>query len=616
MIGGTIEHVEYRTAEQEIRLIIAQSAHKDMPPRLRITVKETLLPKADDLTVTAGQYVRLKARLMPPPRAALPGGYDFGQRAWFDRIGAVGTALSAPEFSGSENKARPLRDDLADHIRTRLNSDQAGIAVALATGDQGSIREADAEAMRQSGLAHLLSISGLHVTAMVAAVMFITLRLLALSTTLALHLPLVLLAAGAGALAGIGYTWLTGAQVPTVRSCIAALLVLFAILLGREAITMRLLAAGAIIVLLLKPESLFGPSFQLSFAAIAAIMAVHEHPRMRALLMRRDEGWLWGTARSLLGLLLTGLAVEIALMPIALFHFHKAGIYGSLANMVAIPLTTFIIMPLEAIALLFDAIVPGAALGTPFWWLCGQSLQFLLWLAHSVAGLPGAVAFVPGMGPLPFALMIAGGAWFFIWNSRQRFWGFALILTSLLLMLSAPQEDLFITQDGKHVATRMPDGRFALLRGRAGDFVRDALSEASGSDEDMAKLDQSRSAECSLDFCVWTVTGDGGHTLRILASRSNERADWQAVVNACAAVDIAISDRWLPRSCTPKWLKADRKLLAETGGLAIDIDTGTMRQSRNKDSSLPWDNPVQIVPTQMPRAAMSDLDLTRKPVAQ
>ena len=164
---------------------------------------------------------------------------------------------------------------------------------------------------------------------------------------------------------------LTGAEVPTVRSCIAALLVLAGIALGREALTLRLVAVGALVVLLLWPESLPGASFQMSFAAITAIVALHENPRVQAWVSRRDEGWPARLGRILFALVLTGLVVEIALMPIALFHFHKAGLYGALANVVAIPLTTFVIMPLEALALLFDLV----GLGAPFWWLTGQALE-------------------------------------------------------------------------------------------------------------------------------------------------------------------------------------------------------------------------------------------------
>src|SRR3954447_9693596 len=161
-----------------------------------------------------------------------------------------------------------VRQPLREPIRKPLGGGEGAISVALVHGDPGGIPKDDADAMRRSGLAHLLSVSGLHLTAVVGAVMLLTMKLLALSPALALRYRLVLVAAGAGALAGVAYTMLTGAEVPTGRSCLAALLVLAGIALGREAITLRMVAVGALIVLLLWPESLAGASFQLSFAAI------------------------------------------------------------------------------------------------------------------------------------------------------------------------------------------------------------------------------------------------------------------------------------------------------------------------------------------------------------
>jgi competence protein ComEC len=443
---------------------------------------------------------------------------------------------------------------------------EGGIAAALATGDQGGIPEADAEAMRRSGLAHLLSVSGLHLTAVVGAVMLLTLKLLALSPTLALRWPLILVAAAAGALAGIAYTLLTGAEVPTVRACIAALLILAGIALGREALTLRLVAVGALVVLLFWPESLVGPSFQLSFAAITAIVALHEQPRVKALLSRRDEAGVAKLGRFLLALVLTGLAVETALTPIALYHFHQAGLYGALANVVAIPLTTFVIMPIEALALLFDL----AGLGAPFWWLTGQALSLLLGLARAAASAPGAVAMLPAMPVAAFALMMAGGLWIGLWRTRWRRWGLVPFAAGALWALTTPSPDLIITGDGQHLALRTADGGVALLRGRAGDYIRDLLTEASGSEAELREIDDLDIARCNRDTCVAEI-GQHGRVWRLLATRSRRFVDIRTLNRACASADIVVSERTLPRTCRPRWLKADRALLKRTGGLAITL---------------------------------------------
>jgi competence protein ComEC len=229
---------------------------------------------------------------MPPPPPSVPGAYDFARTAWFAGLGATGrgfapvTVVAPGEAPGADLRAR-----LSAHIQSAgRQAARAASPARWRPGTRGRSADEDAEAMQRSGLAHLLSVSGLHVTAVTAAAMLLVLRLLALSPTLALRWRLPLVAAGAGAAAAIGYTLLTGAEVPTIRSCAAALLVLLALSLGREAITLRLVAAGACFVLLLWPEVLAGPSFQLSFAAVTAIVALHESPRVRGWFERREEG--------------------------------------------------------------------------------------------------------------------------------------------------------------------------------------------------------------------------------------------------------------------------------------------------------------------------------------
>ena len=561
--SARVERVEPLPARGAVRIWAHPLGRTDLPPLMRLTMRE-----AQGADLVPGETVGLRARLMPPPSARLPGGYDFARRAWFDGIGAVGTVLGGvARVPGAGSAAPPVRARLSAHIHARVDGSAGGIAAALVTGDRGAISEADEEAMRRSGLAHLLSISGLHVTAVVGFAMLLAMRLLALSRRLALAGVVLPLAAAVGALAGGGYTWLAGAEVPTLRSFVASLLVLAAFLLGREALTLRLVAAGALVVMVWRPESLAGPSFQLSFMAVTAIVALHESPAMQAFLARRgDEGGLLRAGRALAGLLATGVAVEIALAPIALFHFHKAGFYGALANIVAIPLTTFVIMPAEALALLFDA----AGLGAPFWWAAGQALRLLIALAHGVADAPGAVATLPVFPPWGFALAVLGGLWLLLWQSGWRWAGAAPLAAGMAVLLIQPRPDLLVTGDGRHVAAAIPGGGYALLRARAGDYVRDSLAEAAGIDAPMSALADLDHVECNRDFCRWTQAEREGASRRvILAARGRDRIDGADMAAACAAADVVISDRWLPRQCTARWLTLDRDVLAESGGLAL-----------------------------------------------
>jgi competence protein ComEC len=438
--------------------------------------------------------------------------------------------------------------------------------------------------MRRSGLAHLLSVSGLHIAAVIGFSYLLVLRVFALVPALALRWNLVALGFAAGALAGIGYTLLTGMQVPTVRSCIAALLVLIGTLLGREAISIRLIATGALAVLLVRPEALAGASFQLSFAAVTALVTLYASAPFKRWFERREEGLAQAGLRAFGAMIATGLAVELALMPFALYHFHRAGLYGVAANLVAIPLTTFVIMPLQAGALLLD----GIGLGAPLWTLTGWSIGLLLGLAHAVANTSGAVAILPAMPRVAFGLIILGGLWLALWTRPWRRWGLAPILAGVLLTLAEPVPDLLVTGDGKHLAVIDERGTPWLLRDRAGDFVRELISENAGFAGDPPPLAAYPRARCSADACIADL-GRSGRTL--LALRSTQRLDWTELTRACAAADIVIADRRLPRGCRARWLTLDSAQLRETGGLAIHAGEGRVASVAERLKRLPWAAP-------------------------
>lgn len=577
-VAGQVESVEPLVARGLVRITLRTDAGQGLPPRIRVNLAVADVPTG----LGDGARVQLRARLMPPPAAAVPGAYDYARVAWFAGIGATGRGFAPVAIVALGQRSGGLRARLTAHITDRLEGSRGGIAAALATGDEGAITEADSEAMRRAGLAHLLSVSGLHITAAVAATMLLVLRLLALWPWLALRVRLPLVAAGAGAVAAIGYTLLTGSQVPTIRSCVAALLVLIALALGREAMTLRLVAAGAFAVLLAWPEALMGPSFQLSFAAIAAIVALHEHPRVHGWFEKREEPRARRLLRELGSLLLTGVVVEAALMPIAVYHFHKAGVYGAAANIVAIPLTTFVVMPREALALLLDAV----GLGAPLWWLTDLALRLLIALAHTVAAAPGSSVAVPSMPTGAFAAMLAGGLWLALWRTRWRWFGGVPIAIGLAWTLATPRPDLLVTGDGRHVAVRMGGG-LALLRDRAGDYTRSMLAENGGVDGEPLLLADQPDARCSRDACVVTMRR-GERPWRLLATRSAYPLAWRDLVAACRVADVVVSERRLPRGCAPRWLRLDAPTLRRTGGVSVTLASGTVRTVRRARDRHPW----------------------------
>lgn len=557
-----LERIE-QPAEGRVRLVLAARDTQGAPVKYRVN-----LPlERDRPELTEGARVRLSTRLMPPAPPMLPGSYDFARAAWFEGLAATGAVLGEVETVEPAREGKWLRDvqrSLSAHVRGQLGGSPGEIAAALASGDRGAIAPEDEAAMRDAGLTHLLSISGVHVSAVIAAAYFLALKLLAAWPWLALRVRLPLVAAAVGAGVGIGYTLLTGAEVPTVRSCVGALLVLGALALGREALSMRMVAVAAIAVLLLWPESLVGPSFQMSFAAVIAIVALHESGWVRAFLAPREEGWSRWLARRAAMLLVTGLVIEAALMPIVLFHFHRAGLYGAFANVIAIPLTTFVSMPLIGLALVLDLV----GLGAPAWWLAGKSLDLLLGLAHLTAAQPGAVKLLPQMTGWTFALFLAGGLWLALWRGRARLWGLVPAAAAGALLWATPVPDVLVSGDGRHVGIVGEGDTLLVLRDTRSEFTRENLAELAGVEGEPVPLAEWPGANCGPDACVLTLAR-GGREWTLLMTRSRDHIAIEPLKAACAASDIVISDRTLPRTCEPRWLKADARALRQSGGLAI-----------------------------------------------
>ncbi|WP_296680168.1 ComEC/Rec2 family competence protein [Novosphingobium sp.] len=586
-IEGRVISRQEQPAQRRVRLILAT---REPESGRAIKVRLNLDIDSDRIELAPGAVLRLRARMVPPASPMLPGGYDFARTAWFSGLAATGSVLGEVTVLSRGNTGSALQriqQQLSRHVRANLGGSPGTIAAAFASGDRGAIAKADEDAMRDAGLTHLLSISGLHVSAVIAAAYLLTLRLLGLLPWLVLRVRLPLVAAASGALAGIGYTLLTGSEVPTIRSCVGAVLVLIALALGREALSMRMVAVGAAAILLAWPEALVGPSFQMSFAAVTAIVALHGAARIQTLFQVREEPWYFKMSRHIGSLLLTGVVIELALLPIGLFHFHRAGVYGALANVVAIPLTTFVSMPMIALALLFDSV----GIGAPFWWLAGKSLELLLALAHWTASWPGAVTLLPAMGRGAFALFMFGALWLALWRGRARLWGLVPALVGTMLLANSEAPDVLVSSDGRHVGITGEGTELLVLRDSRSDFAKDNLTELAGMSGEVRLLADWPGASCNADFCSVNLRR-GGRTWQLLIGRGKDMVDERALAAACDRVDIVIAGRYLPRSCAPRWVKVDRRMLDQTGGLALSLRDGTVSTVAQDQGQHGWWNPA------------------------
>jgi competence protein ComEC len=601
---------EDKGAQGKVRLVLAMRERAGARAiKIRVSAPTAAVPAG----AKVGALVHLRARLMPPAAPLVPGSYDFAQAAWFAGMSATGTALGPVQVVRPAPDAlalAPVQAALTAHVHSKIAGSAGGIAAAFTSGDRGGIAPADETAMRDSGLTHLLSVSGLHVSAVIGGTYFVMLRLLALFPILALRLRLPLVAGVAGGVAGIGYTLMTGAEVPTVRSCLGALLVLLAVALGRQPLTLRLLGVAAMVVMVLWPEAVVGPSFQMSFGSVLAIVVLHQAAPVRAFLAPREEAWLVRFGRHATMLLLTGMVIELALMPITFFHFHRAGLYGSLANMVAIPLTTFVIMPLLAAGLTLDL----AGWGAPVWWLCGQALQALLALARWTAARPGATTALPAMGQGLYGLFVGGLLWLALMRGRVRLWGVVPAAAAMLLLLGLRAPDIMIVGDGRQAAisaTPQEGGGLLVLRATRSTYLRDALLEAAGMNvlgtrdgngageggpntaaslshsETLRPIADWQGAHCSPDFCRVTLPRNG-RMWRLLLARGKGTPKEAELVAACAQVDIVLASTWLSNACRPRWIKIDEPLLYRSGGMTIDLATRQITSVGAQKGQHPW----------------------------
>jgi competence protein ComEC len=527
--------------------------------------------------VDIGDRIDVFAKLSPPSAPASPGAYDFQRRSWFQGLGAVGFAMGRvrPAAGGMEESWSPvlfmtaLRLRMSARIRTALPGESGAIAAALMTGDRSAISQESLDSMRDSGLAHLLAISGLHL-GLVATTLFFGLRaLLALSERLTLRHAIKKWAAVAAMAGSFAYLLLAGATVPTQRAFVMTGLVLLAVLLDRQAISMRLVAWAAMIILAIAPESMLGASFQMSFAAVVALVAFYEAFRGRFRVVRMAAGHAIAGRIALYagGVAATTVIASFATGLIALHHFARIAVFGLPANMLAVPLTALWIMPWAVIA---AVLMPLGLDGLPLV-LMGWGIDGLLWIAGGISAWPGAVRPVAALPVGGLILVALGGLWLCLWRRRWRHAGLLGMLAGLASpwMLQGP--DMLVSDDGRLMAVRTADGRLSLSERRRERRVAEDWLEQEGQGERLYWPEPGESGDgrlrCDGLGCIYRAEGLTAALLR----------DGMAHDEDCRLVDILVSQRPVRGRCPAPSLVIDRFDLWRHGATAIWLDGGNIR---------------------------------------
>ena len=562
-ISGFVEVREERERSDRIvvRVHKIEGRLKDAPERVRLSVKKRLAPPV-------GAFVEVKARLNPPLRPLRPGGYDFARDLYFQRIGATGFVLGAiktadpPVPPGSWLRyatfIEGLRDGIDRRIRAAVPGDAGSIASALITGKRDAISAPVNDAMYVSSLAHVLSISGYHMALVAGVVFFVVRALLALSPALAMRHPIKKWAAFAALIAAAFYLLLSGAEVATRRSFLMTAIVLIAVMVDRSALTLRNLALAALAVMLLAPEAVVHPGFQMSFAATLALIAAYERglPWMiaGAGTSRGARIALWG-GREIAALILASLVAGLATTPYAAYHFHRLAPYGVLANLLAMPIVSVWVMPTGLLALValpfgFDA---------PLWRLMGGGIDWMISVALFVASLPGAVGRITAFGTGPLLLCTGGLVLLGLLRSPLRWSGTVAVVGAALWAARAPVPDVLVADRGDMVAVRGASGRLSVMRGANSDTfpVREWLA----ADADARAVNDPSLREgvaCDEIGCVARLR-DGTIVAMPLAAEAFEED--------CRLAALVVSQRTAPPGCAVTAI--DRAVWPRTGASAL-----------------------------------------------
>ena len=513
-ITGRVESFQ-PMADGSFRLLLAPDSIErietdNLPARVSLRVR------VRDAFAEAGGHVRLAGVLMPPPDASEPGGFDYARQAYFDRIGAVGYAISAPEpvaapvepswRAGASIAVEQLRSAIARRIEASIGGEAGGIAAALVTGYRGGIPDDAQEALRAAGLAHILAISGLHMMLVVGALFFGVRALLAISATLALTRPIKKWAAAAALCGGAIYLVLSGGSIATQRAFIMAAIMMIAILVDRPAITLRNVAIAAMAILIATPEALMSASFQMSFAATIALVAGYEALRDRPSSPGSSarEGRV-GTfvGRYVMSLVMTALIAGLATGPYSAFHFNRVAVYTLVGNVAAMPFVGTLVMPPGLIAM---CLMPFG-LDWPFLWVMGQGIDLVLLVARTVAGWEGAVYVLPAFSGTSLGLMTIGGLWLALWRERWRAAGLAIMAAGVVAAGFTPKPELFISRDAGMVALRGEDGGLTFLPRPSSRYVAERWLRASGDQRLPGDAGLTASRSCDPIACVASRPG-------------------------------------------------------------------------------------------------------------
>jgi competence protein ComEC len=590
VVTGVVHAVEILPDGRRITIQPAFLDGAAQPLRRSVRVR---LRSADDADLQTGDSVSLRAVVRPPAPPSYPGAWDLQRDAFYGGLGASGYAIGPVERTaqaqplGFMRLVQRLRETIASRVSAVIPGAAGAVSVTLLTGASMAIPPADHAAFRDSGLAHLLAVAGLHIGIVMGFALVLTRFAFALSEHASLFWPTKKLAALAALAVGGGYMVLTGMHVPIMRSFAMACLFTLAVLADRLAVSVRGLAVAATVLMLLVPWEVPDVSFQMSFSAVLALIAGYEalRPWLRRL---HGTSWRHRFTSHLAALALTSALAGSASAPYGAYHFGHVQVYFVLANMVAVPLTAFWVMPAGLIGLMLMPLHLEALALVPMGW----GAEAILWVARATSSLPAATFAVPHMPVWGLCVFSLGLAWLGLWRTRLRLFGVAIMAAGLASPLWDHPPDLLVSGDGRLIALRTPQGAFLQAAKGASKFTRDAWAQywAAGSFVPMAD-DPAGVIRCRVDACLLLPFADRPGAL--LARGASHPA-------GCGQVSVIVSGEPARGLCPRPWpALVDRFTVWRSGSAAIwlDPDGARVLTDRAERGDRPW-----VPPPPKPRA--------------
>ena len=536
-------------------------------------------------TLSAGDIVSLRAGLRPPPPPAAPGGFDFARQLYFQRIGAVGFAVSTPIVAAETNadsfaaRVENIRAELTARILDAAPGQGGAIVAAVVTGKREAITEGSRAALRDAGLAHLLAISGLHMGLATGLIFFGVRAGLAAIEPLAVRYPIKKWAAAAALLSGFAYLLLSGGSWSPRRAFIMAAIIFTAILVDRRALSLRNVAIAATIILVTTPEALIHAGFQMSFAAVASLIAIYEW-WSRAADPMRDFSWPARLKRYVIGLGVTDLVASLATAPFALYHFNRVAVFSLPANMLAMPLMAFWIMPAAVTGLLLTPL----GLDHFAWVVAAAGVDVVLAIGAEVSSWPRAVSLTPQWPTLALLAIVAGGLWFVLARSPLRLAGLLGLPAAILIVRASPAPDIFVAASGENAAVVYAGETGPAIvpyASRREKFSVKVWREAAGA-SDGAPVSMEEISVCDGKGCALTTTG-----LRIAIIEN-----YGSLAEDCRRADLVIA---LFRVAPRDWRACDAVLIDKQsvwkgGAHAVWLSDNDIRIKHAADArgARPW----------------------------